>query len=97
MNTHENINLPCYHCFHYNIDALTNNAGLSVVQKVRTRDKYHTVDKAIRHKTSTISSADGNYQLRKLKDQWGGRAGEGLSPILFAFNPSGSESEEKGE
>jgi len=42
------------------------NAGLVVDQKAWTRDRYHTVDKAIRHKMSTISSADGHCQQRKL-------------------------------
>jgi len=37
----------------------TYNGILSTDQKIKTRDKYHTVDTAIRHKMSTISSADG--------------------------------------
>jgi len=46
---------------------LTHNVGLSTVQKARARDKYYTVEKAIRHTMSTISSADGHCQQRNLK------------------------------
>jgi len=49
----------------------SNNAGLLVDKKIRTWDMYHTVDKAIRHTISTISSSDGQCQQRKLKEKWG--------------------------
>jgi len=62
---------------------LTDNAGLSIDQKVRTQYKYHTVDKAIRHKMSTISSADGHYQQRKLKEQCGKSRERAVFPNAF--------------
>jgi len=46
----------------------TNNAGLMDDQKVMTRDNYNNVDKAIRHTMSTISSADGQWEGRKLNE-----------------------------
>jgi len=48
----------------------TDNASLMIDQKVRPRHRYHTVDKAIRHTMSMISSADGHCQQRRLTDQW---------------------------
>jgi len=46
----------------------TNNARLLTDQKIRTRDMYCTFDKAIRHKMSNVSSADGQCQQRKLNE-----------------------------
>jgi len=48
---------------------ITYNAELSTDQNIRARDNYHIVDKAIRHKMSNVSSADGHYQQRKLKEK----------------------------
>jgi len=53
---------------HISAITFTNNAGLMADQKVMTRDKYNTVDKAIRHTMSTISSADGQWEGRKLNE-----------------------------
>jgi len=61
----------------------SNKASLSDDQTVRTRDKYHTVDKAIRHKMSTISSADGYCRQRKLKEQWVKTSERGVFPNAF--------------
>jgi len=49
----------------------TDNAELITDQDIRTRDNYHTVDKAIRYKMSNVSSADGHHQQRKLKEKRG--------------------------
>jgi len=46
----------------------TDNAGLLDDQKGKTRDQYYTVDKAIRRKMVTISSADGQREGRKLNE-----------------------------
>jgi len=66
----------------------TNNAGLLVDQKIRTRDMYHTVDKAIRHTMSTISSADGHCQQRKLIEKWEKSREQAVFPNAFCMCPN---------
>jgi len=56
-------NISIIHSSHRQLQSY--NAGLVLDQKIRTRDMYRNVDKAIRHTISTISSADGNCQQRK--------------------------------
>jgi len=63
----------------------TNNAELSTDQDIRTRDSYHTVDKAIRHKMSNVSSADGHYRQRKLKEKWGKSRERAVFPNAFCM------------
>jgi len=46
---------------------------------------------------STISSADGHCQQRKLKEQWEKSRERAIFAMLLAFAQTGSESEEKGE
>jgi len=75
----------------------TDNAGLLKDQKVRTRDRYYTVDKAIRHTMSAISSADGHCQQRKVNEKWEKSRERVIFAMLLAFAQTGSESEEKGE
>jgi len=64
---------------------MTNNAGLSVDQKVTTRDKHHTIDKVIRHEMLTISSADGHYQQRNLKEQWEKSRERAIISMILTF------------
>jgi len=61
----------------------THNARLSTDQKVMAHDKYHTVDKVIRHKMSTTSSDDGHCQQRKVKEQWGKSRERAVFPNAF--------------
>jgi len=75
----------------------SHNAGLLTDQKVRTRDRYYTVDKAIRHTMSTISSADGHCQKRKLREQWEKSPERAIFTMLLALAQTGSEKWEKSE
>jgi len=57
---------------------------------------WHAAKKAIRHIMSTILSADGHWQERKVKEQWGKSRERAVFPMLFAIAHTGRESEEKG-